>query len=253
MRHYELKKRFYEYLRENNFWWSPERLNYSLGLLFREFTLENKTILEVGAGHGLFSIWCAAHGGRRVVALEPEVNGATTNIRRQFEFVAKAVDLNEKVEYIGITLQNYLDTKTSENFDYILMNAVINHLDEEATKKLHLPKEGQSGRERYVKIFKSLYEMLNPKGALVIYDVGRLNFWSQIKIQNPFAPTIEYEKHQQPHIWKQLLLRSGFDFLDCVWVPPFKLRHFRFLFSSAGGAYLTNSGFVLRVKKNKVF
>ena len=36
--------------------------------------LEGKTMLEIGAGEGLFSLWAVANGVEKVILLEPEAD-----------------------------------------------------------------------------------------------------------------------------------------------------------------------------------
>jgi SAM-dependent methyltransferase len=243
-----LKQRFYKYLKENNIWWSPERLNYSLGLLFQGFDLRGKDVLEIGAGHGLFSIWCAAQGAHKVVAIEPEAKGATQGIQQEFRKVNDAVDIEGKVEYMPYTIEDYLAIGQIKSFDYILMNAVINHLDEEATIRLHLP-EAESARQHYRSVFKKIFDIMRRDGVMLIYDVGRLNFWHSLKIRNMFAPSIEYNKHQQPQQWGELLRECGFELIDIRWVTLYKLRYLRCLLSHRLPAYFLDSAFILRCRK----
>lgn len=243
-----LKQSFYKYLRENNIWWSPERLDYSLGLLFQDIDLDDKDIFEIGAGHGLFSIWCAVHGAHEVIAIEPEASGATCGVQQEFKKVADAIDIEGKVEYMSATLEEYLAINETKSFDYVLMNAVINHLDEGATARIHLPK-AEVERQCYRDIFKKIFNIMNQSGVVLIYDVGRFNFWHSLKLRNPFAPTIDYNIHQQPEKWNELLCECGFELMDIRWFTPYKLRCLRPLLSNRVAAYFLSSAFILRCLK----
>jgi len=230
---------------ENKVWWSPKRLEYVLGSHFRGLELEKKSLLEIGAGHGLFSIWCAVNGARRVTALEPEASGSTKGIRSEFKKVMDGIELKKEVQYSGMTVEKYLASEQRQTFDYILMHAVINHLDEDATRRLHLV-GAEKERESYRSIFRGLFNLLTTNGVVLIYDVAKHNLWSDFKLKNPFAGTIEYEKHQQPRIWAKLLSDCGFEFLDLLWFTPFRLRKMRLFLSWWLPAYFINSSFILR-------
>ena len=53
--------------------------------------------------------------------------------------MSEAVGLSDTIIYKNVTFNEFCDSYDGELFDYILMRAVINHLDEEATTRLHLP------------------------------------------------------------------------------------------------------------------
>ena len=42
--------------------------------------LEGRSILEIGGGEGLFSLWALVHGVERVILLEPEADGSTIGV-----------------------------------------------------------------------------------------------------------------------------------------------------------------------------
>jgi len=245
---HKLREKFNRYLKENNIWLSRQRLDYSLRQYFRGLNLEGRSVLEIGAGEGLSCVWCVLHGADKVVALEPEASGSTKGMKRGFEKMAEATDLKGKVDYLPIAFGDYLNKNQSRSFDYILMQAVINHLDEEATKCLHLP-EAEAERQQYRDTFKRMFDILKPNGVVVIYDVGRRNFWHDLKLKNPFSPTIEYDKHQQPKMWNELLCQAGFESIDTKWFTIYKLRHLRLLLSYWLPTYFLNSAFILRCKK----
>ncbi len=246
---YKLTEKFDRYLKENNIWLSRQRLDYSLRQYFRGLNLEGRSVLEIGAGEGLSCVWCVLHGADKVVALEPEASGSTKGVKQEFDRMANAIGLKGKVEYLPVTFEDYLNKNQSRSFDYILMQAVINHLDEEATKCLQLP-EAEAERQRYRDTFKKMFDILKPNGVVVIYDVGRRNFWHDLKLKNPFAPSIEYDKHQQPKLWSGLLCQCGFRFMDIRWFTLYKLRHLCSLLSYRIPAYFLNSGFILRCIKS---
>lgn len=244
----ELQQAFAKYLDENDIWMSAERLDYSLNHFFKSYELSGKSVLEIGAGPGFSSVWCATHGASRVVAIEPEASGSTKGVKQEFERLAEAIHLGGRVEYMGVTLDEYLAKSSQHNYDYILMNAVVNHLDEDATMRLHLS-EAEAERQRYRKIFRQLFDLLNRNGVVLIFDIGRCNFWYKFKLHNPFAPNVGFYLHQQPKVWNRLLCQCGFEPVDIRWFAGYRFRHLRLILSYFIPAYFLASKFILRCRK----
>ncbi|OHB59876.1 MAG: hypothetical protein A2173_11990 [Planctomycetes bacterium RBG_13_44_8b] len=245
-----MRQDFEQYLQKNSVWKSPKRLTYVMKHYFRGLILDNRSVLEIGAGSGVLSIWCALNGASEVVAIEPEFDGSTKGVHEEFKKISKNVALTNKISYLDMTFEDYLFANSSKSVDYVLMHAVINHLNESAVQKLHLPSADKE-REIYKKIFRDLNSILKHDGVLLMFDVGRYNFWHDLKLKNPFTKSIEYEKHQQPRLWKSLLEETGFECIDISWSVPLKLRKFGFFLNTFLPSYLTNSSFFLRAKKVK--
>jgi 2-polyprenyl-3-methyl-5-hydroxy-6-metoxy-1,4-benzoquinol methylase len=244
----ELQQAFAKYLDENDVRTSADRLDYSLNQFFRNYELSGKSVLEIGAGPGFSSVWCATHGASRVVAIEPEASGSTKGVKQEFKRLAEETHLGGRVEYMGVTLDKYLAKCSQHNYDYILMNDVVNHLDEDATRRLHLP-EAEAERQRYRKIFRQLFDLLNRNGVMLISDVGRCNFWHKFKLHNPFAPTINFDLHQQPNVWNRLLCQCGFELVDIRWFAGYRFRYLQAILSYFIPAYFLASRFILRCRK----
>ena len=249
MGNHSLSAKHSAYLKENNAWLTPQRLDYSLKQFFKGCDLTNKSVLEIGAGRGHSSIWCVLQGAEKVVALEPEASGSSVGMQQEFEDMAQSLGLKERIEYITTTFEEYVTGRSPYTFDYVLMEAVINHLDENATQRLHIP-EAERERGLYREKLKQICGVLKPGGIIVIYDVGRRNFWHDLKLRNPFSPTIEYQKHQQPGNWLKLLCQSGFESMDVRWFVPYRLRLLRPLLSYKLSTYFLNSAFILRCKRS---
>jgi SAM-dependent methyltransferase len=244
-----LKERLQSYLRSANRGVAVERMVYHIGGKHFVSDLKNRSVLEIGAGTGLLSAWCAARGASRVVALEPAAGGSSPRLREQFVRMSQAVGLDGIVDYRSITFDEFCQSYTGKTFDYILMVAVINHLDEAATSRLHLP-NARSEREAFMSMFRKIGGLLGPGGQLVFSDVGRLNFWHGIGVKSPFAPTIEWHKHQQPKMWVNLLSQSGFKSIRVQWYVPFRLRWLKFLFSWSLPVFFLASSFIVVAEKD---
>jgi SAM-dependent methyltransferase len=247
MRGSDLLRRVDAYLLAGEIWPGPKRLHSNLGFYFEGWDLAGKTILEIGAGTGLNAIYCAASGAARVVAIEPEAAGATDGAMHTFGQFAEAVDLEGRVDYRPQRFDDFCRGYDGPPFDAILMSQVINHINEEATRRLHLP-ECENARDLYLHAFRQMKDLLGPGGLLVAADVGRRNFWHAVGLASPFAPTIEWDKHQQPRVWQTLLVESGFEPLDVRWLLPFRLRRFGLRRLPGWASSFLDSYFVLRCR-----
>jgi len=227
------------------------RLKHNFAHHFGSLDLENRSVLEIGAGPGHLAALCMARRASRVVALEPESNGAIEGINKQFARLTESVVLGDGIEYLPISLEEFIATGRRETFDYILMRNVINHIDEDAVTRLHLPDADQE-RKRYIKTFEEIRNLLSDTGILLASDVGRYNFWNSIGLRFPACRTINWNKHQDPDVWEALLSEAGFASMDVKWLPLRRLRHFKVIVSRKCVAQCLNSYFLIRAKKQTV-
>lgn len=221
--------------------------------VFASTVVEGKTILEIGAGRGLLSCMLSLAGARSVTALEPEAQGAGQEVLEKFRQNIKACLLNN-VEPIKKTLQEY---QLPINFyDIAVSIDSVNHWDEEACINLH---RNENSQKTYIEMFQKILRSLTDNGRLLIQDLGKLNLFSwgsnHLGIPNPFCPTIEWYKHQQPRLWAQLLREAGFSQVKWKWVFPTTIcKQGRILldnplFNNAILTYLTTSKFVIWATK----
>lgn len=239
-----LRQDFERYLVENNEWMSWSRLDYAMGHLLQDTNVKGKSVLEIGAGDGFGCVWCLMMGAEHVVAIEPEVEGCTGGVNMAFSRMSASIGIQSSATYLPFTLDQYYRQHEARSFDLVLMKAVINHLDEKATSRLHIP-EAEAERNRYRVAFGKIFDLMNPGGALLIYDVGRRNFWNDLRLRNRMAPTLDFRIHQQPGTWWALLQQYGFVDGRVCWPTPYRLRHFRILLSNAVAAYFLMSAFTL--------
>lgn len=222
-----------------NFDWSVQHK------LFAGIDLEGKTMLDVGCGTGHMGLWAAAHGARRVVGLEPEVEGSSAGMQETFRRTAREVGLEDRVELVTTRLQDY--DPGAERFDVVLLAASINHLDEEACIHLH---EDEQARQTYREHFRLLARVTAPGGVLVVTDCDRRNLFARLGLRNPLQPTIEWEKHQPPKLWARLLADVGFEDPNVDWWALNTLRSpGQALMGNWPCAYLTSSVFRLTMRR----
>jgi len=86
-----LEDKWVYYLQKNCRQGFAERLRYKMHLHFGSLPVGNRSVLEIGAGEGFLSAFCAARGASRVVALEPEAAGSTNGVRQEFARMSSAL------------------------------------------------------------------------------------------------------------------------------------------------------------------
>jgi SAM-dependent methyltransferase len=206
------------------------------------------SVLEIGAGSGYLSALCLVNEAARVVAIDPEGDGATTGIHEEFGRLCKAVPQIAAIEYMHVGLEEYMPIANGRRFGIVLMRSVINHLDEAATQRLHL-QDAEDERHRYVKLFEMIRGLLNEGGTLIASDVGRYNLWNSLGLIFPGTRSIAWHNHQDPPIWKELLRRAGFTQIEVKWLSPFRLRHLRAVVAHRWIIQSLNSHFLIRARR----
>lgn len=240
----DLPERFDRLVREDRLWTSPENLDFYHRYLFEGVPLLGRSFLEVGAGAGLTSLWAACQGATRVVALEPEAAGSTAGVRDRFRRAAEKLALSQ-VEMLPETFQSY--ELPAEPFDVVLLHNSVNHLDEAACIRL---REDLAARRTYEGLFEKLARATARGGRLVLSDCSCDNFFARLGVKNPFAPTIEWNKHQSPETWADLLREAGFAHPVVSWTSYNRLgRPGRLLLGNRLASYFLQSHFRMRMER----
>ena len=194
---------------------SPRKITNYLSFLFDGVQLDGASMLDIGAGSGKYSAWAAINGAD-VTALEPESAGSRAGSLSKMEELIKELDIHN-CHILSETFQS-LDPG-DKKFDIILSYASINHLDERAVQILHTNEK--TALEVYEKIFEKLRTISKIGSKLIIVDCSRRNFYPSIHVKNPFAPTIEWYKHQSPVLWRDLAYEYGFSNAHVDWISRF--------------------------------
>ena len=179
-------------------------LQFHLKTLFQDIVLENRTVLDVGGGSGLHSFYAACMGAREVVCLEPETEGSRSGMGAKFRKLNEMLGYDQ-VRFEPVTFQAF--DPAEKQFDIILLHNSINHLDETACINLL---NDEASRAIYMDIFSKLSALASRGAKLIVCDCSRYNFFALLRVRNPFAPTIEWHKHQAPEVWVGLLSQAGF-------------------------------------------
>lgn len=210
---------------------SKRRTAFHLKTLFNGIDFENKNVLDVGGGNGLFSNYAAINGAKNVVLLEPEFDGSHAGIVKTNLDMQRRLALGDIVSFKPETFQNY--DNNGLKFDFVLLHNSVNHLDEQACEGLATNLEYQ---ERYCSLFKKMHEMMSPNAILMLCDCSSKNFFPRLGLKNPFWKNIEWQKHQPPEQWIDLLRRVGFT------QPRIRWSSYNFLFTP--GRILTGNRIV---------
>lgn len=222
---------------------SRERLHYRCRQTFKGIDLAGKTVLEIGAGAGVYSAFAAVSGAKQVVSLEPEGDGSTKGYTSAIHQIAHGLDLpNWSVH--NQTIQDY--DNQGAIFDVVLLHYSINHLNEPACIEL---KSSPQARQVYLDLFTKISAMMAPGATLIIADASRYNFWPMVRLPNPAIGCIEWHKHQSPRTWTNLLKPIGFAPQGVRWYRYYELRMLGPLAGNAIAAFFLTSHFRLVMTK----
>jgi 2-polyprenyl-3-methyl-5-hydroxy-6-metoxy-1,4-benzoquinol methylase len=223
----------------------PRLLAHTLPTLFDGVRLEGKDVLDVGGGTGIYSLFTSFCGARSVVCLEPEAAGSLgAGVSARFNQLSETLGL-KGTELQNATLQAF--EPNGRQFDVILLNNSVNHLDEPACIELH---KSAAARETFSAIFARLAALARPGAALILTDVSSKNFWPMVGLRNPLVNRLAWHKHQPPGIWSSLLQKHGFVQESLTWTSPSVLGAPGKLFAAnAAAAFFFSSHFRLRMRK----
>jgi len=164
--------------------------------------------------------------------------GVNGRCPRGFELIRSKVDVD--VDFVSCRLEDW-----SEAFDVVLINNVINHLDEGACQRLHLDAQA---RRTYRAQLEKAAEVT--KSWLIVADCSRSNLFASLRVQNPFAPSIEWDQHQRPELWAEILEMVGFRRHRLRWNAPARLGMVgQAILGNRLGGYLTNSHFIMTLRR----
>ena len=223
---------------------AKNKLQFWLERLFKDMSFKGKTMLDIGGGSGIISFYSACLGAKEVVCLEPEAAGSRSGVLEKFRRLHTRLQLSQ-VGLEPTTLQSF--DPAGRKFDIVLLHNSVNHLDETACISL-LKDENSS--EIYKSIFSKIYSLSNSGAGLIVCDCSRYNFFALLRIINPFAPSIEWHKHQSPKVWAQLLSEVGYCNPEINWNAPSDLRSpGALLLGNKYLSYFLTSHFCLRMEK----
>ena len=211
--------------------------NY-LNWLFKDFNFVGKKVLDVGGGKGLCSYYSMYKGAKSCPNLEPFLAGSSG------AFIDNTIN-DLKVSYINKTFQDF---EAESKFDIITMHDTINHLDEDVYIKLD---KDHNSKIIYNKLVHKMNILLNKNGLILVSDCAKSNFFGDLGLKSPFAPSIEWHLHQNPNILVEIFKSNGFELISKRWSPFKRFGIFGFLISKFGflPSYFMQSHFNLVFRK----
>lgn len=206
--------------------------------------LAGKRILDVGGGVGVASNYALVKGARSATLLEPEAAGSRSAMLERARKFRGDLGFEKKLTILPTTLQDF-DWK-GVPFDIAILEASVNHLDEDAVTDMHVNAASWS---RYVEIVGKLASLLEPGATIVVSDCARRNFFGDLGLRNPMTPTISWDKHQQPRTWIRLFGECGFAEPEVTWGIHSTLGALgKALLGNGFAFYFLSSYFILTMK-----
>jgi 2-polyprenyl-3-methyl-5-hydroxy-6-metoxy-1,4-benzoquinol methylase len=236
---------FYSVALEEGLLNKRSRFQFYVSTIFDGVDFAGASVLDVGGGSGMFSFYAACMGASRVVCLEPEAEGSSPELRNSFIQLRTRLNLHGQVILTPATIQSF--EPRDSRFDVVILHNSINHLDENAC--IHL-RESEVSRNVYRTILAKIGSLAKGAARLVVVDCSNHNFFALLRIKNPFAPTVDWRKHQAPEVWISLLREAGFDSPIVKWLS-FNLLYGvgRALTGNRVASYFTSSDFCLTMTK----
>ncbi len=235
---------FYDVMLKENIHYNKDILMFVLDNLFQEFDFKDKNVLDIGGGSGLYSLYAAFKGAKKVVCIEPESEGSRSGVQEKFSKLQNILGLSN-VTLIPITFQLY--ESENESFDLILLHNSINHLNETACINLLINAES---KVIYQSILSKLFRLSRKNAKLIICDCSRYNYYHWLNIRNPYAETIEWHKHQKPEVWVIMLRLAGFTNPKIRWKSLDKWKNIgKFLTGNKWMSYFIHSHFCISMVK----
>lgn len=222
----------------------PEAYEFRMRRMFRGIDIPGKTVVDVGSGRGLTSLWTALQGAKRVVSMEPEMDGSRSGaVQIQRERVAK-LGLDQ-IEIVTTDFQHY---QPDEPFDILVSNASINHLEESE----HHALRDRKTFETFVGIATQMKHWLRPGGVAAITDASRYGLFSMARAYGVpqrycyYSKTIDYKIHQNAGTWRTIFKEAGFRRVEIEHPFPYALRYFEPVVNNAVASFCLQGAFILR-------
>lgn len=244
MQNHLLLDKYYSSVIDSKLFSNKNNLKYHMNYLFKGTSFQDKRVLDIGGGNGIYSYYASCKGAKEVVCLEPYSDGSTNKAINEFILLGKLLKY-DNVSIKPITFQDYsLDCGC---FDIILLNNSINHLNENACINLL---QDQNAKSIYEEIAENICSISCHGATIIICDCSRYNIFATLKTKNPFAPSIEWHKHQSPKVWSSIFSKAGFEQTKIRWSSFNRLRLLgSVLLGNKIMSYFLNSHFCLYMRK----
>jgi ubiquinone/menaquinone biosynthesis C-methylase UbiE len=221
---------------------------YFRNQIFFRVEIKDKKVADIGGGNGLASFWCVLEGGcSEAVIIDTLDAGSNQKMFDQYNKMKHESAITNKIRFFNGSIQEL--SPSNQLFDVVLMHNSINHISEAMTPKLRVSGEA---KDYFRKQFREIYNFLSPSGRFIVADCSRRNFFGDLGIKNPIAPSINWEVHQTPDVWKELIESSGFKHLRTTWTTRREFGALGYsLFGNKLCSYFLASHFCLEFERVK--
>jgi cyclopropane fatty-acyl-phospholipid synthase-like methyltransferase len=216
--------------------------------LFKGIDLAGKRVLEIGSGGGLRSVFMALQGAASVVSLEPGLAGSRGHYRTL---------QRQRLEKLGLRNVEFLEADFnlwdagSSRFDIIVSESSINHLHE---SRFHALRHHDT-YQNYLRVCRKMCSLLVPSGVACISDACRYGLFSALRrfgIRRPWTGkrvSAIWQIHQNPGVWRRILMDAGFLGVDVRYPLPHRLRYLGALAANPLSNFFLRSYFYLRARR----
>jgi hypothetical protein len=173
------------------------------------------------------------------------LDGARTPEQEVFERLKTALPVGHHVRMERIPFERH--DAGAARFDVLILHDSVNHLNESACTHLH---RDPAASKAYLALFDQLAALAAPGATLVLSDCTRRNLFPLLGVRNPFVPSINWDLHQPPELWADLLKEAGFADPWIRWSPVNRLGWIgRQLLANKAAAFFLAGHFCLRMRK----
>jgi len=221
---------------------------HEAGHLFDGVPLSGRSVLEIGSGKGMMTMYAALQGASHVVSMEPEMIGSRSGMISLQQQRLDALGI-QSVEFLAADFNEW--NPLGRTFDVVMCRAAINHLHASDQHALsHRPTY-----EGYLTVVRRMLSVTSPGGVVLITDACRYAFFTATRnlgIRRPWdwsKTGINWRHHQNPQTWARIFRDAGFTRADVRYPLPYRLRQYKGLVDTAAANFFLQGSFILRAHR----
>jgi SAM-dependent methyltransferase len=190
---------------------------YHLQEQFRGMDLTNRSVVEIGCGDGLVSLWLAlVKNVQNIVAIdEYEGVGEDKDNYRFFKEVIEKNGVNIELIKMDFLENNFKPC----SFDLVFANYALHHIVR--TEKC-ISNDAET-RNHWIALFSEIRRILKKDGVLIIKEVTRFNVWRFLPLRFGF---MDWKIHPAKKEFAYVIQKAGFKNITLRNVVNYKLRYF---------------------------
>ena len=213
---------------------------------FAGIDLRGKSLLEVGSGEGLMTLY-ASMAGAKVVSMEPEMAGSRGGMIDLQRRRLAALGLSD-VEFLAADFNHW--DPGGRTFDVVLLCNSINHLFESP----HHARSHPATHKGLIEVVSRIRRATRAGGVAIASDVCRYGFFMAASLYGIPRPwnrtplTLNWRVHQNPGVWRQIFREAGFSSVDIRYPRPYKLRALGPLVQNPIANFFLDASFTIRAR-----